>query len=245
MAREVTGRYGEFAWFYDRYWAPAAVAWEEAVLERTVFRDVPPGSAILDVACGPGHLVRALAERGYAVTGVDAEPLMIELARQKNVPASFHVLDARELDFDRLFHAAVSMYDSLNHILTLEDLGAVFAGVARSLVDSGIFVFDLNTQAAIEAWSPVAKAEDDAAFIVEPLFDAERRRGRFQFTGFRADAGSWHRTRVTLEQTWFADRDVVRLLELAGFEDVSVADREELLGGAPVGKKLVFVARKG
>jgi SAM-dependent methyltransferase len=35
---------------------------------------VPPGAAVLDVACGRGRHLRWFAQRGHAVTGVDRDP---------------------------------------------------------------------------------------------------------------------------------------------------------------------------
>lgn len=49
-----------------------------------VLECVPPtkNGAALDVACGPGILLHGLRAKGYAVTGVDAAPEMIERSRE-------------------------------------------------------------------------------------------------------------------------------------------------------------------
>jgi SAM-dependent methyltransferase len=43
---------------------------------------ITAGARALDVACGPGLVVRALAQRGAQVTGIDVTPAMIERARE-------------------------------------------------------------------------------------------------------------------------------------------------------------------
>jgi len=52
---------------------------------RRVLRDVmpPPPADVLDVACGTGSLAVLIAEDGYRVTGIDASPSMLAVARQK------------------------------------------------------------------------------------------------------------------------------------------------------------------
>jgi 2-polyprenyl-3-methyl-5-hydroxy-6-metoxy-1,4-benzoquinol methylase len=52
---------------------------DRAVLDATLAR--APRTA-LDLGCGEGWLARALAERGVAVTGVDAVPALVEAARR-------------------------------------------------------------------------------------------------------------------------------------------------------------------
>jgi len=43
----------------------------------------PPPVAILDAGCGTGRVAVELARRGYAVTGIDVEPAMLDAARAK------------------------------------------------------------------------------------------------------------------------------------------------------------------
>jgi len=55
-------------------WAGPATAADEDVLDRAV-------GPVLDVGCGPGRHVRALARRGILAIGVDAAPEAVRLAR--------------------------------------------------------------------------------------------------------------------------------------------------------------------
>jgi arsenite methyltransferase len=45
--------------------------------------DAQPGDAVLDIGCGPGFYVAALAERAAAVTGIDQSASMLALAARK------------------------------------------------------------------------------------------------------------------------------------------------------------------
>jgi SAM-dependent methyltransferase len=54
-----------------------------AVDERVLARAVGP---VLDVGCGPGRHVHALARRGVLAVGVDVSPAAVILARRRGVP---------------------------------------------------------------------------------------------------------------------------------------------------------------
>ena len=43
---------------------------------------VPPGAAVLDVACGAGRHLRWFQARGHAVTGIDRDPLAVQAAAE-------------------------------------------------------------------------------------------------------------------------------------------------------------------
>jgi 2-polyprenyl-6-hydroxyphenyl methylase/3-demethylubiquinone-9 3-methyltransferase len=71
LAGEWTERYARSAHFRRRL--ETVLAW----VERE-----SPGCSLLDFGCGSGVMVRALVERGFTVTGVDASSQMIAAARQ-------------------------------------------------------------------------------------------------------------------------------------------------------------------
>jgi SAM-dependent methyltransferase len=58
--------------------------------------EVRPGTALLDLGCGTGLLARAAADRGAAVTGIDADPRVVAQAAAEVPDGTFAVGDAAD-----------------------------------------------------------------------------------------------------------------------------------------------------
>ena len=70
--------------YYERYRIPYPDALIADVVERCGIR---PGSAVLDLGCGPGQLAVAFARRGARVTAMDPDPAMLSVARLRAADA--------------------------------------------------------------------------------------------------------------------------------------------------------------
>lgn len=55
--------------------------WLERRLVRNAFRDIPQPATIADIPCGTGRLAEALLDSGFAVTGMDISPFMLDQAK--------------------------------------------------------------------------------------------------------------------------------------------------------------------
>lgn len=93
-----------------------------------VLRQVPRGAArVLDVGCGTGGLVRALAARGAAAHGVDVDAPTIATARACSTAhpgATFAVADALRLTAEPPGYDAVTAVAVLHHLPTDQALTA-------------------------------------------------------------------------------------------------------------------------
>lgn len=115
-------------------------AWLADILPR-------PPARILDAGCGEGALSRALADAGYAVTSIDADPAAVAAARAAGVPAMCADLASYE---DEPFDAVVMLL-SLHH---MHPLGTVLDQVTRLLRPSGTLILDEY------AWDWAGQPED-------------------------------------------------------------------------------------
>jgi ubiquinone/menaquinone biosynthesis C-methylase UbiE len=106
---------------------------------------LPPEATVLDLGCGAGvPATRWLAERGFAVTGVDFSARQLELARQHVSTAAFIEADMTELAFTPETFDAVVAFSSIIHI-PREDQPMLLESLHSWLKSGGFFVANWAT----------------------------------------------------------------------------------------------------
>jgi len=95
---------------------------------------------VLDVGCGGGFLSNYLAEKGHALTGIDAAKGSLDVARahDRTRSVTYDTGDARALPYDDGTFDVVCAMDFLEHV---EEPGRVVAEIARVLAPAGLFFF--------------------------------------------------------------------------------------------------------
>ena len=101
-----------------------------------------PGASVVDLGCGNGALTRKLAGKGYHVTGVDASPEMIALAREAHPELTFSCEDALSFSLDEPADAIFS--NAVFHWIDADKQDALIANVARNLVPGGELVCEFG-----------------------------------------------------------------------------------------------------
>jgi SAM-dependent methyltransferase len=235
--------YDDFAWFYQRYWNEEFHGLAFPILERIWLPRVPQCARILDVCCGTGCLAGLLAARGYRVTGIDLSAAMIAFARDNVPEAEFLVADAARFHLPCAFDAAVSTFDSLNHILSCEDLEAAFRNTAAALKPGATFAFDVLFEAAYQHhWgeSFALVRDDHVLTITGSGYDFRSRLARCTLTMFRLLEGAWRRSDVTIVERCFAPQKIDRALERAGFGETACYDAGDLGMAGELGEGRTF-----
>jgi SAM-dependent methyltransferase len=100
---------------------------------------------ILDVGCGTGMHSIEFGRRCYEVVGIDISEDMINRAREKAMGVEnvkFLVGDASSMELEG-FDVAIAMYGVLSYFIEDESLVKFLEAVRRSLVDGGLFIFDI------------------------------------------------------------------------------------------------------
>jgi len=235
--------YDDFAWFYHRYWNEEFHSLAFPVLERIWLPQVPAKGRVLDVCCGTGYLAGLLAHRGYRLTGVDASAEMIAHAREHAPAAEFLVGEAAAFQVRGKFDAAVSTFDSINHLLRVEELEGSLRCVAAALKPGAAFVFDALTEGGYrtdwaEGFSIVRK--DHVLIISGSGYDARTRMARCTITMFRLVDGAWRRADTEMRERCHSREEIDRALEKAGFEAPVCYDARDLGMGGQLGQGRVF-----
>jgi SAM-dependent methyltransferase len=183
---------------------------------------IEPGARVLDVACGHGRHSLELARRGFRVTGVDLSPRSLEFAREaaerESLDVEFVRRDARELDFDAEFDAAINLFSSvIGYFQDDADNQEVLNRIARGLAPGGKFLIDTVNGFALgrryqdTIWNDL---ESGGVMLHRGSFDLLTGRNEVVWTFVRED-GSRSELRHSLRV--YVPHELVRMLEVAGF----------------------------
>ena len=151
-------RWQRAAAVYPQTFAEATRPFIDALLEAAA---VCPGTRLLDIACGPGHVAARAVQQGAVSAGLDFSSAMLAVARERHPAVRFFQGDAEAMPYDDAsFDAAVANF-GIHHVprpaLALRE-------AHRVLRRGGRFAFTI--------WA--APAENIAWKL---LFDAVRRHG--------------------------------------------------------------------
>jgi SAM-dependent methyltransferase len=97
-----------------RDWAELQEGHRRVDFDRCIARTgIGHGTSVLDLGCGAGGFCLRAAEAGASVTGIDAAPGMIEVARERVPHARFDVGDIQYLPYDDCSFDVVAGFHSL------------------------------------------------------------------------------------------------------------------------------------
>jgi SAM-dependent methyltransferase len=134
--------YGRFARFYDAAMddpgprADRVVQWIEQYL--------PGAVSLLELGCGTGSILDRLPA-GMTLVGLDRSPEMLEVAADKVPRARLVEADMESFWLDEQFDVVISVFDSVNHLLTFDAWRSMFEAAYDHLIPGGLFIFDVNT----------------------------------------------------------------------------------------------------
>jgi SAM-dependent methyltransferase len=150
--------------FYDAIYAARGKDYAaEAAWLRGAYRGVAAQSSrLLDVACGTGqHL--SLLRSEFAVEGLDAEPAMIAIARERLPDVPLHVARMQDFSVDGRFAIVQCLFSSIGYVAGEAELCATVAHFASVVERGGLLV--------VEPWfsPPEWQLQHlDAVFVDQP-----------------------------------------------------------------------------
>lgn len=221
-----------------------------AILEKFNLRP----RRILDIACGEGTFAIEMARKGFEVVGVDISEEMLkfaeEKARRENVNVKFLCRDMRSLDFDEEFDLVTCWYDSLNYLLTLEDLEKAFASAYRALGNGGLFIFDMNTKYGLAVgWARrscyIEQETEDVLEIHRVSYDFETDTATLRITGFIKEGDAWIRFDEEHKEKGYTLREIRGCLKRTGFRELACwGNLRDMSEPQPNSGRVFFVVQK-
>ena len=174
---------------------------------------------ILDMGCSGGLHALELAKRGHIVTGIDIEPVAIDLARKRNrdlqLQAVFLVVDLENGSLSGLgkFDLIYSLGNVLSH-LQKKSVPDLLEKIRDCLVEDGIFLFDVLH---VGEEFPEEVYEEDLGITWKRNLERENGkiglRGNFRDYGFLQDFQVWG----------YGMNEMVAILNRAGFCRVDIS----------------------
>ena len=115
-----------------------------AFIDRLIaYLQPPPGSKMLDVACGKGRHAKQLADKGFNVAGIDLSAASIADAKQfEQDNLQFYEHDMRQPFWINYFDYAFNFFTSFGYFRTRREHDAAIRTIANSINEKGTLVID-------------------------------------------------------------------------------------------------------
>ncbi len=219
--------------------------WLQSLLAKLKNYDLRTG---LDVGCGGGWFTRALQKHGYAMTGMDISPEMLDFAQEKSIAEgvrSEYILgDISAKRLSRRFDFVTAINDCVNYIPKTR-LKKAFTNVAASLKAGGVFLFDVSSPRKFERKIANTVSVDDRDDVTYLSFNRlEKDVATMEVTLFcRRKDGAYERTDETHTQFVYTPEEIESALKASGF---TLVEKSGHLGADTASAdRLVFLAVKG
>jgi SAM-dependent methyltransferase len=140
----------DYLYFYEELLTPERTAAEVELIWKLL--ELEPGLEVLDLACGHGRIANPLAERGVRVTGLDATPMFLELARadaaKRGVQVEYVEGDMRSIPWPGRFDRVLSWFTSFGYFGD-DDNRRVLREAFSALKPGGLLAVEANHRDAL------------------------------------------------------------------------------------------------
>ena len=101
---------------------------------------------LLDLGCGTGEHLEPLAKSGFICTGIDSSEDMIRIGHSR-FPEKIEFIraDMREISYNEEFDIIISLFGSMNYLISDDDVNRVFSNIYSALKK--------NSTALLEIWN--------------------------------------------------------------------------------------------
>ena len=241
--------YTGFAQVYDLFMDNIPYdEWTETVLRLLKKYGITEGIAA-DLGCGTGQMTRRLMQAGFDMIGIDASAEMLEVAYSALTPGDnilYLQQDLREMELYGTVRAFLCVCDTINYLLSKEDLTQVFRLVNNYLDPGGIFLFDVNTPCFYEeiGCSTIAENRDDASFIWENDYDPDTLLNEYRMTFYVRETDLYRRFEELHTHRAYPSETIRACLEDAGLRLLEVLDADTLEEPSAQTGRCLFVAQE-
>lgn len=146
--------------FYDAIYEAKGKDYKEEIrhlLSILARHGVGPGATLLELACGTGNHTRYLNEH-FRVQGLDLDPAMLALARERIPSVPFHCQDMTAFRISDRFDVILCLFSAIGYASTPERLRRAIETMAAHLNPNGVLI--------VEPWIGPADYKPGGVFSV-------------------------------------------------------------------------------
>lgn len=152
-----------------RYYDPTYARLRDPVGDVHFYLDLArtSGGPVLELGCGTGRVLLAIARAGIHAVGLDQSADMLSMLVRNAGASPVRVVQASMTEFTlaaERFPLVFAAFRPLQHLCTIEEQLACLACVRTHLAPGGLFAFDVFSPDPARLAAPDTSAQEDARF---------------------------------------------------------------------------------
>lgn len=188
---------------------------------------------LLDVGCGTGEMGMRFVEK-FQYSGLDLSEEMLKIAHKKlkNRGVQLYHGDMTDFNLHQEFDVAVALFDTVNHLVSLEELTSHFYCMRRTLKDDGIYVFDIIDRNFMDEMFKGGTFFDDRKKITV-IWEHELEDGidYIDATYFiKNRTGAYDKFQEYYEKKIFTENEIRECLKISGMQLLEIVENREIAG---------------
>lgn len=241
--------YKDFANVYDKLMSEADYdEWFMYIDKIIKSLGIKKEQDIMDLGCGTGEMLLRLKRNLYdRILGLDISPDMLLIAKQKIDKEELEIplvnQDMRDFSLPVAFDLIVCLFDTINHLVSIEELENTLENVYNHLDDGAYFIFDIVTRKFMnEMFENGIFLDDreDLTIMWKHYYDENTELDNVSTTFFaRVEDNIYERLEEVYQKKIFTEEEVETSIEKMGFE-ISKKDKNRNLAG----KRIFYVLKK-
>ena len=234
--------YKVFSKLYDKFMEFSDYgAWEKQV-EELIKEGQPKGKTLLDIGCGTGELLLRMT-KNYQCDGMDLSEEMLKIAQRKlkHREVKLFLGDMVEFNTGYKYDIMVSLFDTVNHMVSVEELESHLRSVANSLNDEGVYIFDIVDREFMDTMFPGCLFVDNRKDIT-CIWEHEIEDGidYIDATYFLKNSrGSWDKLTESYSKKIFTDAEIEKCSEISGLKITKKVINDKIAG-----RRTVYLLKK-
>ncbi|MCX7785206.1 MAG: class I SAM-dependent methyltransferase [candidate division WOR-3 bacterium] len=241
--------FSQFAPYYDQFMLRYVNyrAWVDYIIKIFKHFQIQP-KTILDLACGTGIPSILLAQKGYRIIAIDNSQPMLAIFQNKVQTKNYDIkiinADMRNFVVSEKVDVAISLYDSINYLLTESDLQLCFHCVAKTLKPDGLFVFDVNTIFCLENFwdnTETIRQVNNIYSVWQSSFDPIRKISTLRLKVTVDNKVSFEEIH---KERGYTEDEIEQNLKTAGFKEIRFYEHSTFLPSTETTLRMMVVARR-